>query len=109
MDPKKSDYLSPKFFERVKYAVGQAARLGMNYWFYDEPGFPSGQAGGQVVSYNPPKRSGIGCSTTAMENGSRATRHGSTTSIPRRPKLSSTSLTSATPRPWASTLGKPSS
>jgi hypothetical protein len=53
MDPKKSDYLSPKFFERVKYAVDQAARLGMNYWFYDEPGFPSGQAGGQVVSYNP--------------------------------------------------------
>ena len=53
MDPKKLDYLSPKFFERVKYAVDQAARLGMNYWFYDEPGFPSGQAGGQVVSYNP--------------------------------------------------------
>ncbi len=53
MDPKQSDYLSPKFFARVKYAVDQAARLGMNYWFYDEPGFPSGQAGGQVVRYNP--------------------------------------------------------
>ncbi len=52
-DPRDCYYLSPAFFQRVKDAVDQAARLGMNYWFYDEPGFPSGQAGGQVVRYNP--------------------------------------------------------
>ena len=52
-NPKDCYYLSPAFFERVKFAVDQAARLGMNYWFYDEPGFPSGQAGGQVVCYRP--------------------------------------------------------
>jgi hypothetical protein len=47
------DYLSPDFFERVKVAVNEAARLKMNYWLYDEGGWPSGQAAGRVLRENP--------------------------------------------------------
>lgn len=47
------DYLSPEFFQRVKVAVDEAARLGMNYWIYDEGGWPSGQAAGRVVRTRP--------------------------------------------------------
>ena len=47
------DYLSPQFFDRVKIAVDEAARLGMNYWLYDEGGWPSGQACGQVLRARP--------------------------------------------------------
>jgi len=52
-NPMDCGYLSPAYFGRVKFAVDQAARLGMNYWLYDEGGFPSGQAAGQVVRYRP--------------------------------------------------------
>ena len=47
------DYLSPEFFQRVKVAVDEAARLGMNYWIYDEGGWPSGLAAGRVVQARP--------------------------------------------------------
>lgn len=47
------DYLSPAFFSRVQTAVDEASRLGMNYWLYDEGGWPSGQATGRVVAARP--------------------------------------------------------
>jgi hypothetical protein len=47
------EYLSPEFFDRVRVAVDEAARLGMNYWLYDEGGWPSGQAAGQVLRARP--------------------------------------------------------
>lgn len=47
------DYLSPEFFQRVKIAVDEAARLGMHYWIYDEGGWPSGLAAGRVVKTRP--------------------------------------------------------
>jgi alpha-L-rhamnosidase len=53
------DYLSPEYFERVKVAVAEAARLGMNYWMYDEGGWPSGQATGRVVSVRPDLRAQV--------------------------------------------------
>ncbi|HOZ48782.1 MAG TPA: glycosyl hydrolase [Candidatus Hydrogenedentes bacterium] len=43
------DYLTPEFFERARFALDEAARLGMNWWLYDEGGWPSGQALGKVV------------------------------------------------------------
>jgi len=46
-------YLSPEFFEYVKIAVNESERLGMNYWFYDEGGWPSGEACGLVTKENP--------------------------------------------------------
>lgn len=42
-------YLSDEYFERVKIAVEEASRLGMNYWLYDEGGWPSGEACGQLT------------------------------------------------------------
>ena len=50
MDP---DYLTPAFFDRVRLAVEEAARLGMNWWLYDEGGWPSGQALGKVTDGHP--------------------------------------------------------
>jgi hypothetical protein len=50
------DYLTPEFFDRVKLAVDEAARLGMNWWLYDEGGWPSGQALGKVTEGHPELR-----------------------------------------------------
>ena len=50
LDP---DYLTPEYFDRVRLAVDEAARLGMNWWLYDEGGWPSGQALGKVVEGHP--------------------------------------------------------
>jgi hypothetical protein len=47
------DYLTPEFFERVRTAVDEAARLEMNWWLYDEGGWPSGRALGKVVEGHP--------------------------------------------------------
>ncbi len=40
MDP---DYLTPEFFQRVKFAVDEAARLDMDCWLYDEGAWPTGR------------------------------------------------------------------
>lgn len=50
MDP---DYLTEAYFERVRLAVDEAADLGMNWWLYDEGGWPSGLALGKVVEGHP--------------------------------------------------------
>ncbi len=47
------DYLTPEFFQFVRTAVEEAARLGMNWWLYDEGGWPSGQAAGRVLEGHP--------------------------------------------------------
>ncbi|NLX99591.1 MAG: hypothetical protein GXY83_25935, partial [Rhodopirellula sp.] len=47
------DYLSSEFFQRVKVAADEAARRRMNYWIYDEGGWPSGQAAGRVARTRP--------------------------------------------------------
>jgi hypothetical protein len=46
-------YLSADYFNRVQVAVQKAASLGMNWWLYDEGGWPSGQACGQVLQTRP--------------------------------------------------------
>jgi hypothetical protein len=53
MDP---DYLTPEYFERVRIAVEETNRLGMNWWLYDEGGWPSGRAFGKVVEGHPELR-----------------------------------------------------
>ncbi len=50
LDP---DYLTPEFMERTRLAVEEAASLGMNWWLYDEGGWPSGQAVGKVAEGHP--------------------------------------------------------
>jgi len=51
-------YLSPSYLELIGKLVAECSRLGMNYWFYDEGGWPSGGACGQVCGRDPEKFSG---------------------------------------------------
>ncbi len=47
------DYLSPTWFERVRFAVGEARRLNIRVWLMDEGGYPSGFIGGKVTNEYP--------------------------------------------------------
>lgn len=46
-------YLSDEFFVLVRYAVQTAQRYGLYVWLYDEGGWPSGTAQGNVVAGHP--------------------------------------------------------
>ena len=50
------EYLSPTWFERVRYAVDEAARRDMRAWIMDEGGYPSGFMGGRISSDFPDLR-----------------------------------------------------
>jgi len=52
-------YLSAAFFDRIACVVEEAARLGMHFWLYDEGGWPSGEACGQVTKDHPELRASI--------------------------------------------------
>ena len=57
------EYLSAEYFELCAYAIDKGTSLGMNCWIYDEGGWPSGSACGQVVKDHPEytyKKSGGG-------------------------------------------------
>lgn len=47
------DYLTEPYFEEYKYAVERAKEKGMYVWLYDEGGWPSGGACGQVMIKHP--------------------------------------------------------
>ncbi|GGH61446.1 hypothetical protein GCM10008014_36900 [Paenibacillus silvae] len=42
-------YLSEAWFDKVRFAVSEAAAYGMQVWLYDEYPYPSGMAGGEVT------------------------------------------------------------
>src|ERR1700690_1880639 len=46
-------YLSPEFWQTVKLTVEEAVRRNYRIWLYDENGFPSGTAGGDVAAHRP--------------------------------------------------------
>lgn len=46
-------YLTPEFFAVVGQVADEAARLGLRLWLYDEGGWPSGNACGQLVRAHP--------------------------------------------------------
>ena len=46
-------YLSPAFFRLVRLAVSYGGSKGMIAWLYDEAGWPSGSACGQLVKIHP--------------------------------------------------------
>ena len=50
-------YLSDEWFDRLKVAVSEAGRLGLEAWIYDEDKYPSGYAGGAVPLLSPSYRS----------------------------------------------------
>ncbi|MFA6716066.1 MAG: glycosyl hydrolase [Victivallaceae bacterium] len=49
------DYLSPEYMDIIEELVAECKRLDMNYYLYDEGGWPSGGACGQVWQSNPEK------------------------------------------------------
>ena len=49
----KPQYLSEEYFELLFYASDYAHEKGMYVWYYNEGGWPSGGACGQVVDRNP--------------------------------------------------------
>ena len=51
--PLSPDYLSDDYFRAYRYAVKKAKSLGMALWLYDEGGWPSGGACGQVMLEDP--------------------------------------------------------
>ncbi len=57
-------YLSEAYFRIIQRVVDECEKLGMNYWLYDEGGWPSGAACGQVYNHNPEKfkRKSVECS-----------------------------------------------
>ena len=46
-------YLSEEYFAVIREVVREAKRLGMNYYLYDEGGYPSGSACGRVWAADP--------------------------------------------------------
>ncbi len=50
LDP---DYLTDEYFKMLEYAMDYAKSKGMYTWFYNEGGYPSGSACGQVLDENP--------------------------------------------------------
>lgn len=49
----KVPYLSPEWFDRVKFVVSKAREIGIDIWVYDEMNWPSGTAEKQVVKKYP--------------------------------------------------------
>ena len=47
------DYMTPEYLELMAAVHDEAARLGMHSYFYDEGGFPSGTALGEVFASDP--------------------------------------------------------
>ncbi len=47
------DYLTEEFFELSAYAIKKGKTLNMNCWIYDEGGWPSGSACGNVTKAHP--------------------------------------------------------
>lgn len=56
-------YLGEEFFARVKEVAAEAEKLGMNYWLYDEGGWPSGEACGLVTAEHPELRASVWATT----------------------------------------------
>lgn len=51
-----TEYLSPRWFALIRYAIQECRRLGLIPALYDENSYPSGFAGGHVVSRAPDTR-----------------------------------------------------
>ncbi len=47
------EYLSKEYMDILSEVILHAKETGMEFWLYDEDGWPSGSAGGQVMAKNP--------------------------------------------------------
>src|ERR1035441_10081579 len=48
-----TEYLSPRWFQLMRYTLDHAKKLGMVVYLYDENSYPSGFAGGHVPAEMP--------------------------------------------------------
>ena len=51
--PGNPPYLSAPYFDQVSEAILHARSIGLTFWLYDENGWPSGTAGGQLLRQFP--------------------------------------------------------
>ncbi|MFA6815215.1 MAG: glycosyl hydrolase [Lentisphaeria bacterium] len=49
----RTPYMSKEWFDMIEFIVGEAEKLGLNAWLYDEDPFPSGVVGGKVFFEHP--------------------------------------------------------
>ena len=54
--PEKPKYMSTEYLEILSELIVYAKGLKMEFWIYDENGWPSGSADGQVIKENPQLR-----------------------------------------------------
>jgi len=66
---RKVEYLSEEWFAGILYCVDTCASLGMTAWLYDEDNWPSGYAGGEVLSRYPQGRAKCLAMVSAQEAG----------------------------------------
>lgn len=66
------EYLSDEYLAHYRFAMEEAARRGMRLWLYDEGGWPSGGACGQVLREHPElARCSLVCRTVSYKKGER--------------------------------------
>jgi hypothetical protein len=64
------EYLSPAYFERMRFAVQTAKKVGLRFWLMDEGSYPTGFVGGRITRERPDLRMKVltaGESFTARE------------------------------------------
>ncbi len=61
-----TEYMSREWFDAVRACVDEAEKLGMEAWAYDENGWPSGFAGGELLKDPRDLASGLHYETTAV-------------------------------------------
>ncbi len=59
-----TEYMSDEWFHAVNVCIDEAKRLGMEAWAYDENGWPSGFAGGELLKDERNHACGLTCETT---------------------------------------------
>lgn len=68
-------YLSKRWFELVRFACEEAKKYGMEAWLYDEYPYPSGMAGGKVLTLHPEAEHKILCHECFYTDGGKIERH----------------------------------
>jgi len=59
-----TEYMSEAWFDAVRVCVDEAKKLGMEAWAYDENGWPSGFAGGELLTDSQNHACGLVCEKT---------------------------------------------
>ena len=61
-----TEYLSKEWFDAIRFCISEGKRLGIEAWSYDENGWPSGFAGGELLKNPENHACGISLDTVAV-------------------------------------------